>query len=565
MSDDVEPFPPAVRPSGAPDDAAEASADSQPTGAPSWSPWTTPTASPGAAPVPPDGEAQAPSAPEPGRTTSWPAPAWGTPGGPSSWSGAESGWAGSAGPGGGPGGPGGGADAGGYPAGGGGWPGAGGWGPSQPGAGGGWGPEGAGGWGPQVAGGGGGWGPPGGGGGWGQPPWGQSPGGYQTGPPRNAGRRGLAAAIVAVVVAAFVGVGVGRAINSTRTRTVTVSPFTPQQPFGGENGGGFGGFGGGGGSTGNSTGGQVNNATVAGVEKGVVDINTKLGYQSASAAGTGMVLTSNGEVLTNNHVIDGATAITATVVTTGKTYAAKVVGEDPTADVAVIQLQGASGLSTVPLGDSATVSSGDTVIAIGNAGGVGGAPSVVSGSVLALGQSITASDIGGANAERLSNLIEMNAPIEPGDSGGPLVNSAGKVIGMNTAASTSGRFQVAANTAFAIPINDALSVVHQIESGQSSSTVHLGLPGFLGVSVDPQGTANGALISSVVSGSAASKIGLQQGDVVTAVDGQKVSQASDLSGLLQAHHPGDRVTLTWADQSGSSHTATATLGTGPAN
>ncbi len=541
MSDDVEPFPPAVRPSGAPDDAAEAIADGQPAGAPSWSPgWTAPGAPPSGARGAPEGVPHTPHAAGPEPAPAWPAPAWGGWGPPP---GTAGGW--------------------GQPQQGGGWgpqqPQS----PQQPGVGGGWQQPGPGGWGPQQPGGGGGWGPqqPGGGGGWGQPPWGAPHGGYHTEPPRQSGRRGLAVAVVAAVVAAFVGIGVGRAINSTRTRTVTVSPFVPaQSPFGGANGDN-----GGSGNSGSSTGGQINSATVAGVEKGVVDINTKLGYQSASAAGTGMVLSANGEVLTNNHVIDGATAITATVVTTGKTYTAKVVGEDPTADVAVLQLQGASGLSTVPLGNSSGVSNGDSVIAIGNAGGVGGAPSVVSGQVLATGQSITASDVGGANAERLSDLIEMNAPIEPGDSGGPLVNSAGKVIGMNTAASTSGRFQVAANTAFAIPINDALNVVHQIENGQESSTVHLGLPGFLGVSVDPQSNANGALIASVVSGSAASKIGLQQGDVVTAVDGHQLSQASDLSTALQVHHPGDKVTLTWTDQSGSSHTATATLGSGPAN
>jgi S1-C subfamily serine protease len=372
---------------------------------------------------------------------------------------------------------------------------------------------------------------------------------------------------VAVVVAALVGVGVGRAINSARTVTVT-PPGASQSPF---NGGGFGSpFGGSGGSANgngnsNGTGGQVNSAIVSAIDKGVVDIDTKLGYQSDSAAGTGMVLTSSGEVLTNNHVIDGATSITATVVTTGKTYTAKVVGEDPTADVAVIQLQGASGLTTIPLGNSSTVATGDAVTAIGNAGGVGGTPSAVAGQVLATGQSITASDVGGANAERLSNLIEMNDPIQPGDSGGPLVNASGKVIGMNTAASTSGRFQVAANTAFAIPINDALTVVHQIESGQESSTVHLGLPGFLGVGVDPQATATGATISDVVSGSAAAKAGIQQGDVITSVDGHQVSQASDLTTLLQSHHPGDKVSLTWTDQSGASHTATVTLGVGPAN
>jgi S1-C subfamily serine protease len=378
--------------------------------------------------------------------------------------------------------------------------------------------------------------------------------------------------IAAVVASAFVGVGVGRAINGNRTITATAAPAQPLFPGDSPgSGSGSGSTGSGSGSGSGSTG--PASAAVAGVEAGVVDIDTKLGYQSASAAGTGMVLTSSGEVLTNNHVIDGATTITATVVTTGKTYTAKVVGTDVSADVALLQLEGASGLKTIPLGDSSTVATGASVVAIGNAGGVGGAPAVVTGTVQATGQTITASDQGGANAERLSDLIETDAPIQPGDSGGPLADSAGKVIGMDTAASAGNRFQAAADVAFAIPINDAISIVHQIEAGKESATIHLGLPGFLGVEVqDTSGafggggsTTSGAVVSGVVNGSPAASAGIRAGDTITKVDGQTITAAQALTTQLHGHHPGDKVTVSWTDASGSSHTATVKLVSGPAS
>jgi S1-C subfamily serine protease len=385
----------------------------------------------------------------------------------------------------------------------------------------------------------------------------------------------VAAITAAMLAAAFVGVGIGRAVNQNRTIAATSTPLqqVPAIPgfpgLGSGSGSGSGSSGSGSGSGSGASG--SNSAAVANVEAGVVDINTSLGYQSASAAGTGMVITSSGEVLTNNHVINGATRITATLVTTGKTYTAKVVGTDVTGDVALLQLEGASGLKTVPLGDSSTVSSGASVIAIGNAGGVGGAPSVVDGTVQATGQTITASDQGGANAERLSNLIETNAPIQPGDSGGPLVDANGKVIGMDTAASSGNRFQASADVAFAIPINDAMSVIHQIESGQASSTIHLGLPGFLGVGQDSNGGvlggrgSSGATVDTVVSGSPAANAGIHQGDTITALNGQSIGSWQDLTTQLQLSHPGQSVTIGWTDSSGSQHTATVKLITGPAS
>src|SRR4029077_3051256 len=168
------------------------------------------------------------------------------------------------------------------------------------------------------------------------------------------------------------------------------------------------------------------------------------------AAGTGVVVTPGGEVLTNNHVIDGATSISVTDVGNGQDYKATVVGYDRTSDIAVLQLQGASGLQTASLADSSQLKVGEPVVAVGNAGGAGGAPSAAGGSITSLDQSITASDQGGGNSEQLHGLIEINANIQPGDSGGSLVTSTGAVIGINTAASSGLSFQSSTTDGYAI-------------------------------------------------------------------------------------------------------------------
>jgi len=387
---------------------------------------------------------------------------------------------------------------------------------------------------------------------------------------------------VAVLLAALIGAGIGR---SFANHTTTIIPQTFPGPSGSSSGSPFSSGSGGSSSDGGSGNSAQASSIAAKVDPGIVDIDTKLGYEQAEAAGTGMILTSSGEILTNNHVINGATDITATVVTTGKTYRAKVVGYDQTQDIAVIQLQGASGLQTIKTGDSSAVTPGAAVVAIGNAGGVGGSPSVVTGTVEATNQSITASDEGGGNAEQLSGLIETDAPIQAGDSGGPLVNTSAQVIGMDTAASTGTRFASQDSVGFAIPINQALSIAGQIESGQASSTIHLGSTGFLGVQVEdasaqggsgsfgfgsgggatnPSATS-GAIIEGVESGSPASSIGLVDGDVITSVDGHTVTSARSLTTTMQAYHPGDKITVAWTDQSGQTHTASATLTTGPAD
>jgi S1-C subfamily serine protease len=306
------------------------------------------------------------------------------------------------------------------------------------------------------------------------------------------------------------------------------------------------------------------------VDPGVVDINTQLGYQSAAAAGTGMILSPDGRVLTNNHVIDGATQIKATVVTTHRTYTATVIGTDPTDDVAVIQLQGASGLTPVRFGDSSAVAAGDTVFAIGNAGGVGGAPSISSGQVQAINQTITASDQGGANAEQLSGLIQTNAPMEPGDSGGPLALTSGAVIGMDTAASGRARFEASASSVgFAIPIGHATSIAREITAGRASTAIHLGLPAFLGVQVYPAAsngsTSSGAQVSQSEPNTPASAAGIMGDDTITSLNGQPVDSPNTLTSLLRQHRPGDKVTVGWLDTSGEAHRATVTLAAGPAD
>jgi S1-C subfamily serine protease len=311
-------------------------------------------------------------------------------------------------------------------------------------------------------------------------------------------------------------------------------------------------------------------STATSVDQGVVDVNTTLGFQGGTAAGTGIVLSSSGEILTNNHVVAGATSVNVTDVGNGRTYAATVVGTDKTHDIAVLQLQGASGLKTAVLGNSTSVAVGDAVTAVGNAGGTGGTPSAVTGTVTGVGQSITASDQSGGSSEQLTGLVETNAPIQAGDSGGPLVNSSGQVIAIDTAASSGFRFESGGSQAFAIPINQASTIAKQIEAGRSSATVHIGAAAFLGVQIQassgPTGgsSSSGALVAGVEPGSPVQQAGLTAGDEIVSLGGQTVDSASTLSNLMQGYHPGDKIQLGWVDGSGQQHTASVTLATGPA-
>ncbi len=305
-------------------------------------------------------------------------------------------------------------------------------------------------------------------------------------------------------------------------------------------------------------------AMVAQVGPAVVDINTQMGYQSATGAGTGIVLDPNGEVLTNNHVIEGATSISAIDIGNGQTYGDEVIGYDRSHDVAVLRLNGASGLTAAPLGDSSQVAVGDPIVAMGNAEGAGGTPSAVPGNVTALNQTVSASDSLTGSSETLNGLIAASAGIRPGDSGGPMVNSAGQVIGMNTAASGNYKMAQQGGQGFAIPINQARSIAGQITGGNASSTVHVGPTAFLGIGVaDSAGGAPGAEVRQVVPNTPAAQLGLTKGDVIVSVDGAPVNSATALTNILDQHHPGDNVQVGWHKNTEPVHTGTVALAAGP--
>lgn len=314
------------------------------------------------------------------------------------------------------------------------------------------------------------------------------------------------------------------------------------------------------GSSGTSTESAATAATAA-QKKGVVTINTVLNYdESSQAAGTGMILSSNGTVLTNNHVIQGATSITVTDETTGKEYKADVVGTDATNDVAVLKLEDASGLSTVTLDDDGEPSTGDTVTDVGNAEGTGNLVAA-EGTVTATDQDIQVQSESGTGTESLSGLIEIAANIVSGDSGGPVVDSEGEVVGMATAAS-SGTADV---TGYAIPITTAKAIAEKILAGESSSTITIGLPAFLGVQVsNTASTTGGVAVAGTVEGSGAASAGLAEGDTITSLGGTTVMTSDELTAAVQSHSVGDKVVVGYTDSTGAAKTVTVTLTAGPA-
>jgi S1-C subfamily serine protease len=440
------------------------------------------------------------------------------------------------------------------------------------------------GWGPSV-------------GGWGSPAYPPAP---VTGIRPH--RKGLAAlaATVLTALALLIGVGIGYGVWSPGTTPTSgrslgpvggtaSSPFTRAAATSSSTGGT---------KVSSATGAPSNIATIrAKVRPELVDINTVLRYETAEAAGTGMVLTPTGKVLTNNHVIEGATKISVTDLGNGKTYSARVLGYTRTNDIAVLQLEGASGLKTVDIGNSSSVKVGEAIVGIGNAGGTGGVPSAAGGSVTALNQSITASDQGslGTTYEHLTGLIESNADIQPGDSGGPLVTTSGAVVGMDTAASAAQGYSfqgAATGRGYSIPINEAISTAHQIIAGKTSSSVHIGGTAFLGVYVGPTtqrtrssrfgfgstsvftsrtstltpGTppaTSGALVEQVIPNTPAQAAGLAATDVITSVDGTPIRSPGDLTNVLLRYHPGDSVKVGWTTRSGGTATTTVRLAAGP--
>jgi S1-C subfamily serine protease len=423
--------------------------------------------------------------------------------------------------------------------------------------------------------------------GYGQPPWASYGTPPPPPPPSGSGLGRLLAYAAVAVVAAAVGAGAAVALNHTAQTSlpqVNGNAGNGNNAQGNPSGGNGFGFAPSGGNNGNGNGnsagaGPLNASKLAvKVDPAIVDITAQLKYSNAMAEGTGMVISPTGLVLTNNHVIDQATSVTATLVVNGRAYQADVLGYDATNDVALLQLKGASGLKTITIADSAKVKVGQSVLALGNAGGRGGLPSTAQGSVRGLNRSIQASDNGANTTEKLHGMLQTDTPIQQGDSGGPLVNSDGAVVGMNTAANATGSgYGSLATTGFAIPVNRAISIAHQIASGHATGTVHIGLSGFMGVNVADASKPgkcssdgafgggfgspanSGALVCSVYPGAPADAAGLAGGDVITAVNGHQVTSSDSLTKLLSGDHPNDQLSIRYVDASGATHTATVTL------
>jgi putative serine protease PepD len=216
---------------------------------------------------------------------------------------------------------------------------------------------------------------------------------------------------------------------------------------------------------------------VKSVSPAIVSITADDGGGSGDE-GTGMIITSTGEVLTNNHVIDGAASVTVALDNSTKQLPATVIGADPDKDVALLQIQNVSDLPVVTVGNSSKVQVGDEVVAIGNALALGDNASVTSGIVSALGRQVTAGDGSGSGSETLNNMIQTDAAINPGNSGGALLNSSGEVIGMNTAAAgTTSDGTAAQNIGFAIPSSELESLISGLRSGGDGSQSSLGTSG----------------------------------------------------------------------------------------
>ena len=306
-------------------------------------------------------------------------------------------------------------------------------------------------------------------------------------------------------------------------------------------------------------------ALLSQVVPGLVDINTNLSYQGAIGAGTGIVLDPAGLVLTNNHVIEGATGITATSLANSQTYPVDVIGFDRDNDIALVQLRGAPPLPTAVIGTSSSLAVGDPIAASGNSNGSNGVPSYAPGDVTQLGASVRATDESGGGARELYDLIRVAADIRPGDSGGPLVNSSGQVVGVTVAATLTYRMGgVTGGEGFAIPIDRAMGIVNQIRSGAASRSIHLGDNAFIGVGIadTPMGRG-GAVVRQVIPDTPARQIGIFSGDLITAVDTTPINSAADLSNVMDTRRPGDTIVLSWIDRAGNPHSAPLVLAKGP--
>ncbi|WP_040813680.1 S1C family serine protease [Nocardia concava] len=299
-------------------------------------------------------------------------------------------------------------------------------------------------------------------------------------------------------------------------------------------------------------------------EPALVNITAGIRPYGLGAAGSGIVLTADGEILTSHHVIKGADTVTVSDIGTGATYTATVAGYDSGADIALLDLTGAGGLPVARIGSSAPLHLGDDVLAIGNAGGTG-SPTAVGGPITNLDSAIVARNAADLSRKSLHGMIEVAAAVAAGQSGGALVDRYGAVVGVVTAAS--GDLQKALGkgpNGYAVPIDTAMNVVRQIRSGTPTDTVHIGPTATLGIlTSDAQPT--GARIDVAIYGLPAYAAGLADGEIITALDDRPIATSQMLKAALNAHKPDDVVRLEISDPTGGRRTVSVTLTVGPPN
>ncbi len=294
-----------------------------------------------------------------------------------------------------------------------------------------------------------------------------------------------------------------------------------------------------------------------------VRTSSYFGYGTAQASGTGMIVTSDGYIITNKHVIDGARSVQV-ITDSGDTYDnVTIVGTDPLNDVAYLKVSGVSDLPTIPLGDSKTIAVGQPVLAIGNALGAY-QNSVTQGIIGGTGRSIQAGDSSGNNIEYLTDMLQTDAAINPGNSGGPLVNAAGEVIGINTAVSTD-----AQGLGFAIPISAVKGMLNNIIDNGRAERAYLGLSYItitsevakefdLSVSQGAYVHSDNSRQSAIVTGGPAAKAGIKDGDIISKINGVQVGRAGSISTLIGEYKVGDVVLVTII-RDGSEMTINVTL------
>nr|WP_229683893.1 trypsin-like peptidase domain-containing protein [Nocardia camponoti] len=300
-------------------------------------------------------------------------------------------------------------------------------------------------------------------------------------------------------------------------------------------------------------------AVAADVRKVLVDIDVTTGPFGGGAAGTGIVLTQDGQVLTSHHVIKGANSVKVTDVGNGLIYEGTVLGYDSSNDIALVSLAGASGLPTARLGSSADLRIRQDVLAIGNAGGDGGDPTAVAGPITALDASIVAMNSADLSRKALRGMVEVAAPVVGGQSGGALADGTGAVVGVVTAAS--GDKTPGPGNGYAVPIDTAMRIVEQIRSGTPTETVHIGPTATLGVQItDAQ--PSGARVDWAFHGQPAQAAGIVDGDTITAVDGQTITTARALTTAISKRKPAETIRIDLRGPDGNTRTVTVTLARG---